>query len=96
MDPLVKVNLEPQTIFNIKVKFEDKEEMMTVDSRNTVTEFKKVLQIFTGLPVSKFRLYHMETFHGQYRDSTELRSSNRQLFSFNIRDGDEFHIDRKC
>ncbi|KAL3885866.1 hypothetical protein ACJMK2_025897 [Sinanodonta woodiana] len=96
LDPLVKVNLEPQTLFNIKVKFEDKEEMMMVDSRNTVTEFKKVLQIFTGLPMNKFRLYHMETFHGQYRDTTELRSSNRQLFSFNIRDGDEFHIDRKC
>ena len=78
----------------VQVKFEEKTEYMNIDLRQTVKDFKKLLQNFTGLPPSKMRVSYVENFDGWYKDIITLRLPNKTLLSLNINEGDEFQIDR--
>ena len=82
-------------IICVQVKFEDKEEMMDVDVRQTVFEFKKLLWNFTGLPPTKFRIFHIENFEGMYKDSNEIKLPNKILRTLNFKEESEIQIDRK-
>ena len=84
-----------EVILIFQVKFEDKEEIMDVDLRQTIFEFKKLLQNFTGLPPAKFRLFHIENYEGVYKDTRELKMPNKVLRTLNLKDDSEIQIDRK-
>lgn len=75
-----------------QVTFEDKSEIMDVYLHQTVAEFKKHLQQFTGLPPSQQRLFYNEMFNSQCKDTTELRLPSKTLLSLNINEGDEFIV----
>ena len=77
------------------MKFEEKVELMDIDKRQTVLEFKKLLRNFTGLPTQKFRLMHVENFEGKYRDTNEMKFPNKTLVSMNMNEGDEIVIYKK-
>ena len=77
------------------MKFEEKVELMDIDKRQTVLEFKKLLRNFTGLPAQKFRLMHVENFEGKYRDMNEMKFPYKTLVSMNMNEGDEIIIYKK-
>ena len=81
-------------ILIFQVKFEEKEEMMEVDLRQTIFEFKKLLQNFTGLPSPKFRLIHIENC-GRYKHIRELNLPNKVLRTINFKEDSEIEIVRK-
>ena len=82
-------------IFSLQVRFEEKVELMDIDKRQTVFEFKKMLRNFTGLHHLKVRLMHVEHFEGKYRDTNEMKFPNKTLVSMNLREDDEIIIYKK-
>lgn len=95
LDPLVHVDLTPRKTINLLVKFDDKAEFMDISLHQTVAEFKKLLQNFTGLQTSQFRVFYVENLEGKYCDMNEMKLPNRTLLSYNMNVGDEIHIDKK-
>jgi hypothetical protein len=98
LDKLADVSLEIDRRVQVKIKFGDKHFYDKVDVRQSVSEFKKKLEKFVGQPSNKFKLYLIDVEALQlklYSSTEELKASNRKLFSFNVRDGDEFEIDLK-
>ncbi|XP_052060277.1 tubulin-specific chaperone cofactor E-like protein isoform X2 [Mytilus californianus] len=86
---LVDVDLSPDLYYHIKVKYEDKEEMMDILKDQTVKDLKKVLQNFCGLPNNKIKIYE---FRSDYNDLNLLRSNIRSLHSYRWTEMDEIHI----
>lgn len=95
LEPLVHIDLSPKNVVQIQVKFEEKAEVMDVDVRQTIFDFKKLLRNFTGLPPLKFRMFHVVMFEGKHLDTNELKLVNKTLLSSKLRDGDEIHIEEK-
>lgn len=101
LDKLVDVSLEVDNRVQVKIKFGEKHVYEKVDVRQSVREFKKKLEQFVGHPSSKFRLFFIDieatriSSNYSIPNTEELRASDRKLFSFNVRDGDEFEIDLK-
>ena len=98
LNKLADVNLDIRNKrVQCKIKFGDKHVYEKIDVRQTVGEFKKQLEKFVGVPSSRFKVFYIdiEAFSKLVYGPEELKHPNRSLFSFNIRDGDEFEIDLK-
>ena len=96
LDPLANVNLDVGKRVHVKLKFKDKQAYERVDVRQTVGEFKKYLEKFTGYPSARLRVYYIDIEAISVFGPEEMKHANRCLHSFNIRDGDEFEIDLKA
>lgn len=68
---------------------------MEINLHQTVAQFKKHLEGFTGLPVNQQQLYYNEMFEGNFKDTTLLKIPNKTLLSLNINEGDEFSVFKK-
>ena len=86
---IAEVDLSPDLHYHMKVKFEEKEEILTFLQNQTVKDLKKMLQNFCGLPVEKMKLYE---YKSDYNQLDEIRSETRSLHSFRWTDLDELHI----
>ena len=90
LDPLVKVSLEPQVIFQVQIVMDDRRERLEINSNQTVRDLKKSLQNMVGLPSSKFTLYYNDLESGFGPDN--LKFPDKKLYTLNLADGDEFII----
>lgn len=97
LNKLADVNLEGNKRVHVKIKFRDEHIYERIDVRQTVGEFKKQLEKFVGYPASRFRVFYIdiEACSLSIYGPEEIKHPNRCLYSFNIRDGDEFEIDLK-
>ncbi|VDI64765.1 Hypothetical predicted protein, partial [Mytilus galloprovincialis] len=73
----------------MKVKYEDKEEMMDILKDQTVRDLKKLLQNFCGLPSNKIKIFE---YKPDYNQLDQLRSNIRSLHSYRWTEMDEIHI----
>lgn len=96
LDPLANVNLDVGKRVHVKLMFKEKHVYERVDVRQTVGEFKKHLEKFTGYPSARLRVYYIDVEAINVFGPEEMKHANRCLHSFNIRDGDEFEIDLKA
>ncbi|CAH0686311.1 unnamed protein product [Spodoptera exigua] len=98
LDPLVSVDLRPEKRVQITFTCGDHSEVRTVDVYRTVSDLKTRLERMAGFPASKMRLFYVDQ---ELRDSQpfqgpeEMRYPTKQLYSYNIRSGDEIIIDSK-
>lgn len=92
---LADVKLNATNNVYVKIKFNDKHTYEYIDVRMTVGEFKKNLEKFVGHVSARFRVFYIDIEAFTILGPEELKHSNRRLYSFNIRDGDEFEIDLK-
>jgi hypothetical protein len=95
LNKLADVNLDTNKRVYVKIKHGDKHTFEKVDVRQTVGDFKKQLEKFVGYSSSRFRLFYIDIEAMSILGPEELKHPNRCLYSFNIRDGDEFEIDIK-
>ncbi|XP_052804256.1 tubulin-specific chaperone cofactor E-like protein [Mya arenaria] len=96
LDPLVDVDLSVSDSVRLLVKFEDKAEYMDIKLYQTVLQFKKLLQNFTGLPCNETHVDYIEMLDGQQiHGATDMRLSHKTLVTYNFNPGDEIHIFRK-
>lgn len=97
LNKLADVSLEGNKRVRVKIKFRDEPIYERIDVRQTVGEFKKQLEKIIGYPSAKFRVFYIdiEACSLSIYGPEELKHANRCLYSFNIRDGDEFEVDLK-
>ena len=97
LNKLADVNLEIRKRVQVKIKYGEKNIYRKVDVRQTVGDFKKQLEKLVGHPSARFKLFYIDTeaCSMSVYGPEELKHPNRCLYSFNIRDGDEFEIDLK-
>jgi len=89
---LIDVDLSSDPQYHMKVKFEDKEEIMDILKNQNVKDLKKTLKNFCGLPIEKMKLYE---YKSDYSDCSEILSETRSLHSFRWTEMDEIHIYRR-
>ncbi|ESO93855.1 hypothetical protein LOTGIDRAFT_104573 [Lottia gigantea] len=96
LDPLVELDLKPKTHFSVTVQFESEEKKIKVDTNKTVAQLKKSLEEFVGVPPSKFRLFYVaEEYYNSDSSgygSEEMKYGTRQLYRYNINNGDYFLV----
>ena len=97
LNKLADVSLEIRKRVQVKIKYGEKNTYRKVDVRQTVGDFKKQLEKLVGYPSARFKLFYIDTeaCSMSVYGPEELKHPNRCLYSFNIRDGDEFEIDLK-
>jgi len=95
LDRLADVNLEIRKKVNVKIKYNGKYVHDKIDVRQTVGDFKKYLEKYVGLPSNRFKVFYIDIEAFSVYGPEELKHANRCLYSFNVRDHDEFEIDLK-
>lgn len=61
----------------------------------TVVDLKSRLERLTNIPAAKMRLYYVDQDLRDAHGPEEMKYMHKQLYSYNIRDGDEIIIDQK-
>lgn len=97
LDPLVDVDLSPKKTAEVSVEFCEEQTVLTVNLQQSVQELKSFLSDKFGLRPTKMRLFYidqelkgLDTYGPE-----EMRFNNRKLYSYQIKDGDEFLVDSK-
>ena len=90
LDPLAKVSLVPQTIFNVLIVMGDRREPLEINSNITVRDLKKTLQNLVGLPSKKFTVYYHDLESSLVPD--QLMYMDKKLYTYHLNDGDEFIV----
>ncbi|KAF8764134.1 Tubulin-specific chaperone cofactor E-like [Argiope bruennichi] len=95
LDPLVDVDLSPKKTAQVFVHFCEEQSTLTVNLQQSVQELKATLSDKFGLRPAKMRLFYIDQDMKDVCGPDELRYNNRKLYSYQIRDGDEFLVDSK-
>lgn len=61
----------------------------------TVFDLKTRLEKLIGVPATKMRLYYVDQDLRDHVGPEEMRFQQKQLYSYNIRSGDEIIVERK-
>lgn len=61
----------------------------------TVVDLKARLERLVNIPAAKMRLYYVDQDFRDFGGPEEMKYMHKQLYSYNIRDGDEIIIDQK-
>ncbi|XP_072049673.1 tubulin-specific chaperone cofactor E-like protein isoform X2 [Amphiura filiformis] len=91
IDRLAEVSFRPPDSVKCKVHFENHTKELSVNVKQTCKEFKKSFTEFTGLRSNQYRIYYKD-FGGHM---IMLRFPDKLLYTFNLKDGAEFVLERK-
>lgn len=95
LDPLVDVDLSPKKTAEVSVEFCEQQTPLTVNLQQSVQDFKSLLSDKFGLRPTKMRLFYIDqNLKGVYGPE-EMRFNTRKLYSYLVRDGDQFLLDTK-
>lgn len=95
LDPLVKIDLRPEKRVKVTFTYGDTSEIRPVDVYRTVVDLKSRLERLTNIPATKMRLFYVDQDLRDTHGPEEMKYMHKQLYSYNIRDGDEIIIDQK-
>uniref|UniRef100_A0A1L8E5X2 Putative tubulin-specific chaperone e n=1 Tax=Nyssomyia neivai TaxID=330878 RepID=A0A1L8E5X2_9DIPT len=95
LDPLVNIDLRPEKRVKVTFTYGDTSEIRSVDVYRTVFDLKTRLERIVSIPASKMRLYYVDQELRDLQGPEEMKYPHKQLYSYNIRSGDEIIIDRK-
>nr|CAG4636984.1 EOG090X05JJ [Ceriodaphnia reticulata] len=91
VSPFAEVSLCPPKVANVWVRYgEQRWNEQSLSLYMTMKELREKFSFTVGLPASKLRLWHYD--HCQ---PMLMRFPTKRLYSYNIKDGDEFMIDEK-
>lgn len=93
LDPLVEIDLAPQFKVTVMVQFGEHKVVRNLHLKQTVNEFKSSLQEFTGLQPARMRVFYVVKGEGSFPE--EMKYGSKKLYSYCVRDGDEFFIIEK-
>ncbi|XP_058797688.1 tubulin-specific chaperone cofactor E-like protein [Phymastichus coffea] len=95
LDPLVNVDLTPEKRVKVKFSYGDLVEVRSVDVYRTVFELKTKLESMVKIPANRMRLFYIDQELRSQYGPEEMLYPNKQLYRYNIRNGDEIIIDSK-
>lgn len=95
LDPLVNIDLRPEKRVKVTFTYGDTSEVRSVDVYRTVIDLKSRLERLAGIPVNKMRLFYVDQELRDLQGPEEMKYPHKQLYSYNIRSGDEIIIDQK-
>lgn len=91
------MDLSPKKTAEVSVEFCEEHTVLTVNLQQSVQDLKSLLSDKFGLRPTKMRLFYID--HDMKDMDTygpeEMRFNNRKLYSYQIKDGDEFIVDTK-
>jgi hypothetical protein len=89
LEPLVSLDLKPQTHVKIKFIMDELIEEKDIKVYQTVKELKVFLEPLFGIIPTRMRLFYVDVgLNGE----EEMKFPDKQLFSYNLHDGDEIHV----
>ncbi|KAF7282023.1 tubulin folding cofactor E like protein mlt [Rhynchophorus ferrugineus] len=92
LDPLVNVDLRPEKRVRVTFTCGTNSEVRSVDVYRTVSDLKSKLEGFAGFSAAKMRLFYVDQDLRDIQGPEEMRFPSKQLYSYNIRSGDEILI----
>uniref|UniRef100_A0A336MA02 CSON014162 protein n=1 Tax=Culicoides sonorensis TaxID=179676 RepID=A0A336MA02_CULSO len=95
LDPLVNIDLRPEKRVKITFTYGDSSEERPVDVYRTVYDLKHRLERIVGIPASKMRLFYVDQDYRDIQGPEEMKYPQKQLYRYNIQNGDEIIIDLK-
>ncbi|XP_078046240.1 tubulin folding cofactor E like protein mlt [Augochlora pura] len=95
LDPLVHVDLSPEKRVKVTFTYGDLVEVRSVDVYRTVFELKTKLETMVKIPANRMRLFYVDQVMKAQYGPEEMLYPNKQLYRYNIRNGDEIIIDSK-
>ncbi|XP_043480526.1 tubulin-specific chaperone cofactor E-like protein [Leptopilina heterotoma] len=95
LDPLVQVDLTPEKRVKVTFIYGDLVEVRSVDVYRTVFELKTKLESMVKISANKMRLFYVDQVMKTQHGPEEMLFPNKQLYRYNIRNGDEIIIDSK-
>nr|CAG4643932.1 EOG090X05JJ [Lepidurus arcticus] len=93
--PLVELDLKPKTEVLVLIRWKELQVQRRITVYQTVGELKAKLREVAGLPLSRMRLFYVDQGMKGGFGPEEMKYPNKQLYSYNINDGDEFIVDAK-
>jgi hypothetical protein len=95
LDPLVDIDLSPEKCVKVRFTCGEKSEIRSIVVYQTVQELKQKLESFAGIPSSRMKLFYVDQDMKNITGAEEMRFPNKQLYSYNICNGDEIIVDFK-
>lgn len=95
LDPLVSVDLTPESEVPVTIVCGDRCERHTLDVYQTVNEFKQKFEKFSGIPANRMRVFYVDQHVCSVTGPEEMKFPNKRLYSYNIVEGDQIIIDTK-
>lgn len=95
LEPLVNIDLSPEKHVTVTVSCKEISEQRCLDVYQTVADLKQKFDGFAGIPSRKMRLFYLDQDMKGVTGPEEMRFPNKQLYSYNISNGDEIIVDSK-
>lgn len=95
LDRLVNVDLRPEKRVKVNFTFGNSSETRLVDVYRSVIDLKTRLEKIVKLPAKDMRLFYVDQDLKELQGPEEMKFPNKQLYSYNIRSGDEILIVQK-
>jgi len=96
LDPLVNINLSPDTHVKVQINHKDEEVREEVISLyQTVQQFKTLLHQWFDVPVQNMKLFYCDQVMSKIQGPEEMKWPQKELYTYNVRDGDSFILDEK-
>lgn len=97
LQPLVDIKIRPAYLIQVRLIYNQTTIEKELDVRQTVQQFKKYLHESFQIPLVRIRVFYVDDFAFSMGvgGPEELKYPQRLLHTYNIHDGDQFHIDLK-
>ena len=95
LNPLVDVDLSPERKVKVAIIFGNQVQERSIDVYQTVNDLKQKLESFTNMSASKLKLFYSNQHMKHVIGPEHMKFPNKQLYSYNIRNGDEIIVDTK-
>ncbi|KAK7588200.1 hypothetical protein V9T40_005445 [Parthenolecanium corni] len=95
LNPLVDIDLRPERKVKVTVIYDNELQERTIDVYQTVQELKQKLESFANISASKMKLFYLNQHMKHVVGPEHMKFPNKQLYSYNIRNGDEIIVESK-
>jgi len=96
LDPLVNIDLSPDTNVKVCIYFKDQCREENISVRQTVKQFKQVLHGYFELAPGNMRLWYYDQEMTKIAGPEEMKFANKALYTYNVNEGDYFVVDEKA
>jgi len=96
LDPLVNIDLSPDVNVKVCLYFKDECREEKISVRQTVKQFKQTLHGYFGLAPANMRLWYYDQEMTKIAGPEEMKFTNKELYTYNVIEGDYFVIDEKA
>lgn len=95
LDPLVNVDLSPEKSVRVAIYYKEQCREEAIDVRQTVKQFKQLLQSYFGIAPANMRLWYYDQELTKVIGPEAVKLGPKVLYTYNVQNGDYFVVDEK-